>query len=154
MKLSLIPPPPVASLNIPVDEPCYKIGEEGFFGPDDTFHEEGDYIVFDGIPAMNFIPMNELAEEKILAYFTELDVLGAEAAKLAKRGYISLVSRLEKDEEDEPVENKGIRSLTKAPAPSTLGKKKRGRPPVKKIGSDNEPKAPDTQLGKTVELDG
>ena len=154
MKLSLIPPPPIAALSIPVDEACYKIGEEGFFGPDDTFHEEGDVIVFDGVPGMNFIPMNELAEEKILAYFTELDILGAEAAKLAKRGYIKLVDRLIKEEEEVPVDNKGIRSLSKPAEPAILGKKKRGRPPVKKIGNDKVLEAPASQLGKPVEVNG
>lgn len=152
MKLYPAPQQIVQAFQIPDDEPCYKIGEDGFFGPDDTMHDEGDVIVFDGVPSLTMIPMNQLAEEKILAYFEELDVLGAEAAKIAKRGYVKLADRLlNRKEENEAVENKGIRSLSKQVVPEILGKRKRGRPAVKKIGNDKVEVAPATQLGKPVE---
>ena len=100
---------------------------------------------------MNFIPLNELAEEKILAYFTELDVLGAEAAKIAKRGYIPLVNRLYKQQDEEVAAPKGIRSLSAPVVPDILGKKKRGRPSLKHLGNNKADAVPETQLGKTVE---
>ena len=58
---------------------AYRVGEGGFFGPDDTLYQEGAQIYFDGEPVEDFFPLNQLARDRLQALWDKLD----EHAKLA-----------------------------------------------------------------------
>jgi hypothetical protein len=73
-------------MQIPNDRPAYEIlSTSGFHGPDQHLYQEGDYIVFDGIPNEEMRPLNELARKKLEEYSAYLDAHAKKAAeKLGK----------------------------------------------------------------------
>jgi len=64
---------------IPQDRPVYRIlNEQGFFGPDDTLHPEGEILVLWDTPNEDMEPLNELAQINFEKYIDTLE----ESAKI------------------------------------------------------------------------
>lgn len=83
VQLFTAPPKASAIPNIPQDRPVYRIlNEQGFFGPDDTLHAEGEIIVLYDTPNEDMEPLNDLAREKLGEY---LDTLEESARVVAEK---------------------------------------------------------------------
>lgn len=71
------PQKPSSRLNIPQDEPIYRITGKGFFDGATLLTEYDELgrptlIAFDGEPNFNLLPMNELALKKVEAWLEKL----------------------------------------------------------------------------------
>lgn len=90
MRVSPVPFQPTAPLQIPQDRPVYRIKSGKFFGPDDSQHEEGEFIVWKEEPNQEMEPMNELAQENMTKYLKKLDGFGRQVAEKMGKSYTSL----------------------------------------------------------------
>ena len=84
-QLFTFPPQKSSKLNIPDNEPVYRVCGKGFFDGATLLTEYDDLgrptlIAYDGKPNFNLIPMNELALEAVEVWLKELRD-GTEAAK-------------------------------------------------------------------------
>lgn len=83
--LYTFPPQKASKLNIPDDEPIYRVTGKGFFDGA-TLHQEYNemgqptLIAYDGEPNFNLLPMNELALMEVEDWMKKLNE-GAEEAK-------------------------------------------------------------------------
>ena len=83
--LYTFPPQKTSKLNIPDDEPIYRITGKGFFDGATLLTEYDEIgrptlIAYDGEPNFNLLPMNELALKAVETWLAKLQV-GAEEAK-------------------------------------------------------------------------
>lgn len=83
-------PPRAQNFAIPQDRPVFRIKQGKFFGPDDTLYEEGSFIVWKDEPNLEMEPMNELAQDSMLAFLEKLDAAGREVAKKTGKNWSSL----------------------------------------------------------------
>ena len=84
-QLFTFPPQKASKLNIPDDEPIYRVCGKGFFDGATLLTEYDDLgrptlIAYDGVPNFNLIPMNELALMAVEEWLKELKA-GAEECK-------------------------------------------------------------------------
>lgn len=90
-ELFTFPPQKTSKLNIPQDEPIYRITGKGFFDGATLLPEYDDLgrptlIAYDGEPNFNLLPMNELALKNVEAWLDMLKVHTEEAKKHSEYG--------------------------------------------------------------------
>lgn len=83
--LFAFPPQKTSKLNVPQDEPIYRITGKGFFDGATLLPEYDDLgrptlIAYDGEPNFNLLPMNELALKNVEIWLDKLKT-GTEEAK-------------------------------------------------------------------------
>lgn len=76
-QLFTFPPQKTSKLNIPQDEPIYRVTGRGFFDGATLLQEYDELgrptlIAFDGEPNFNLLPMNELALKAVEAWLDKL----------------------------------------------------------------------------------
>lgn len=87
--LFTFPPQKTSKLNIPDDEPIYRITGKGFFDGASLLPEYDDLgrptlIAYDGEPNFNLLPMNELALKNVEIWLDKLSAGKKEAEKHAE----------------------------------------------------------------------
>ncbi len=128
--------PQYQSIVIPQERPVYRVGEDKFYGSDDRLYEENDLIEYDDEPNENFIPMNDLAKAKMRTYLKKLDVAGQKVAEKLGVAWTSREDAFENAQQLAKEDAKKINLISAKAAPTVMGAKKRGRPPINKINSD------------------
>lgn len=139
MRLSPTPPQRYIAPVIAEDVPAYRITDPaGFFSPDDELVIEGQMIYWDEEPNQAMQPLNKLAQEKYTAYLKKLDVLGRNAAEKLGKAYNGLADAYENAILLQNQESKRVKVIG-APenVPIMGGAKKRGRPRVKRVNTDD-----------------
>lgn len=68
----------------PQDKPVYQLLAPCFLD-DDTYHHEGEQIIYPGTPNENMAPLNDLARQRMAAYQAELDDKAREKAEMMGR---------------------------------------------------------------------
>ena len=89
--LFLFPPQPSAKLNIPNDEPIYRVRGAGFFDGETLLPEmdatgKPTLIAYDDEPNFNLLPMNELALKKVEQWIEKLEAGAAEVRASKEHG--------------------------------------------------------------------
>jgi len=84
--LFTFPPQKTSKLNIPEDEPIYRVIGKGFFDGASLLTEYDDagklaLIAFDGVPNFNLLPMNELALLAVEEWLKDLETGKKESQK-------------------------------------------------------------------------
>lgn len=89
------PRPPV-HYDIRDDIPAYVVVEKrGFFDDTDRLWDKGSMIYWEGIPNLGLEPLNEMAEEKMREFLTDLDVKAQEMSKSTNRASMNLMNAFE-----------------------------------------------------------
>lgn len=89
------PRPPV-HYDIRDDIPAYVVVEKrGFFDDTDRLWGKGSMIYWEGEPNLGLDPLNELAEEKMRAFLTDLDAKAQEMSKGTNRASMNLMNAFE-----------------------------------------------------------
>lgn len=131
--LSPQPPRHSGAIVIPQDRPVYRIGMGKFFGPDDTLYLEGSVIAYDDEPNQEMIPLNALAEAKMVDYLKKLDDFGRKAAEKAGKSYAGLLDSYENARKIMTDESKKVQVIGAPEQVPLMGAKKRGRPPIERV---------------------
>ena len=76
--LFTFPPQKTSKLNVPEDEPIYRVVGKGFFDGATLLTEYDDtgklaLIAYDGVPNFNLLPMNELALKAVEEWLKDLE---------------------------------------------------------------------------------
>lgn len=132
-------PPKAQNFVIPQDRPVYRIKEGKFFGPDDTLYEEGSVIVWKDKPNTEMEPLNELAQENMLAYLKELDEAGREVAKKTGKTWTSLADAHENAYALAQQESKSFEVLNAPKQKPLMGAKKELGGVIEKVDITNTP---------------
>lgn len=128
--------PQFQQIVIPQERPVYRVGEDKFYGSDDRLYEENDLIEYDDEPNENFTPMNSLAMAQMKTYLKKLDAAGQKVAEKLGVAWTSREDAFENAQQLAKEDAKKINLISAKPAPTVMGAKKRGRPPINKINSD------------------
>lgn len=131
--LSPVPPRAPAAIIIPQDVPVYKIGEGGFFGPDDTLHPEGTIIEYELEPNLEMTPMNELAVQEMKKFTTKLDTEGRKVAALTGKAFSSYHDAFEQSRELAQQEAKSFKVIGEKKEVPVLGGKVKVDAKIRKI---------------------
>lgn len=113
---------------VPQDVPVYRVGEEKFYA-DDRLFEAGEIIEYDDEPNQFLEPLNDMAVQKMSEFLEKLDVFGREAAKEAKKSYVSYKDAFQNAYALAEKDGRKVRLLTDKESVPVFGGKKRGRPP-------------------------
>lgn len=133
VKLSPVPPQFQPALVIPQDRPVYRIGEGNFFGPDDHLYTEGNVVAWDDEPNEEMIPLNDLAQQKMLEYLAKLDAAGRKVADKIGVGYTNKEDAFKNAQVLAKEDAKKVQLINSSPEVTLMGAKKRGRPRIEKI---------------------
>ena len=126
---------------IPSDRPAYRI-LTAFWGPDDHLYQEGDCIFFDGEPNEDMEPLNELARDRLNAFFDKLDNHARKLAEKAGKEYTGrprLEAALATARELANAEARQVQLVKDGPGVPLMGAKNKDVPAIGKLDASDTP---------------
>lgn len=146
MVQGLSPHPPQAPRHVDInpDIPAYRIiDKRGFFDDSDHLWPKDSMIYWEGRPCSGFEALNELAEEKLRAYFVELDEKAKQVSEKNGKGHASLVNAYEARRRIQEMDRRAGRSVDQEEMTPIMGGKRREK---KLAHSVYDPAASDVPL--------
>lgn len=134
------------------DKPAYRVlAERGLFA-DDTLWPAGSVIYFEDEPNEEMEPLNEKAREALKVYLIKLDDLAEEVAKKTGKRFMGRARTLDEalDNAREDAKRVSLVQDGKDGGVPIMGAKRRGRPRISKVGTEETPETGGREPKKSV----